>query len=188
MREQGSTTSRHPAASDLLAAIGIDRDRTAFAALFTFYAPRLAGYFRRLGADAGVAEELVQDVMLTIWQRAGSYDQTKGGASTWIFAIARNKRIDAFRRERRPTLDPNDPLLAPEDDPTPEKSAETAETRRLIGAALANLPADQRMLLHMWYYDDKSHHAIAAARNIPLGTVKARLRRALARLRLDIAE
>ncbi len=118
-----STTQQQPAVSDLLAAIGERRDRAAFADLFALYAPRLGAFFRSLGADAGKAEELVQEVMLTIWHRAEHYDPGQGSANTWIFTVARNKRIDAFRRERRPEVDPNDPMLVPDSEPSPHLQA-----------------------------------------------------------------
>ncbi len=183
-----STTQQQPAVSDLLAAIGERRDRAAFADLFALYAPRLGAFFRSMGADAGKAEELVQEVMLTIWHRAEHYDRGQGSANTWIFTVARNKRIDAFRRERRPEVDPNDPMLVPDSEPSPHQAAEAAETERLLKQAVDELPEDQKKLLRMWYYDDKSHGAIAAAQDLPLGTVKARLRRALAQLRLTLPE
>ncbi len=183
-----STTQQQPAVSDLLAAIGGRRDRAAFADLFALYAPRLGAFFRSLGADAGKAEELVQEVMLTIWHRAEHYDPGQGSANTWIFTVARNKRIDAFRRERRPEVDPNDPMLVPDSEPSPHQAIEAAETERLLKQAVDELPEDQKKLLRMWYYDDKSHGAIAAAQDLPLGTVKARLRRALAQLRLTLPE
>ncbi len=183
-----STTQQQPAVADLLAAIGERQDRAAFADLFALYAPRLGAFFRSLGADGGKAEELVQEVMLTIWHRAEHYDPGQGSANTWIFTVARNKRIDAFRRERRPEIDPNDPMLVPDSEPSPLQAVEAAETERLLKQAVDELPEDQKKLLRMWYYDDKSHGAIAAAQDLPLGTVKARLRRALAQLRLTLPE
>ena len=183
-----STTQQQLAVADLLAAIGERRDRAAFADLFALYAPRLGAFFRSLGADGGKAEELVQEVMLAIWHRAEHYDPGQGSANTWIFTVARNKRIDAFRRERRPEVDPNDPMLVPDSEPSPLQAVEAAETERLLKQAVDELPEDQKKLLRMWYYDDKSHGAIAAAQDLPLGTVKARLRRALAQLRLALPE
>ncbi len=183
-----STTQQQLAASDLLAAIAERRDRAAFADLFALYAPRLGAYFRRLGADTGEAEDLVQEAMLTIWQRAELYNRGQGSANTWIFTIARNKRIDAFRRERRPEVDPNNPMLARDGELSPHQAIDAAETERLLKQAVDDLPEDQKTLLRMWYYDDKSHRAIAAAQDLPLGTVKARLRRALAQLRLNLPD
>ncbi len=185
---QQNATQHQFAASELLAAVGGRRDRAAFADLFAFYAPRLGAYFRRLGTDAGQAEELVQEVMLAIWRRAERYDRDLGSANTWIFTIARNKRFDAFRRERRPEFDPDDPLLIEDGEPSPHQAVEAAETGRLLKQAVDDLPEDQKALLRMWYYDDKSHGAIAEAQNLPLGTVKARLRRALSQLRLTLPD
>ena len=84
-----------------MSAIADDRDREAFADLFDHFAPRVKAYMRRLGAEPAAADDLVQDVMLTVWRRAGQFDPSKAGVATWIFTIARNRRIDIIRRERR---------------------------------------------------------------------------------------
>ena len=91
-------------------AVGRVRDRKAFQDLFDHFAPRVKGYLMRLGAGNAVAEDLAQEALLTVWRKAALFDPGKASASTWIFTIARNLRIDAIRKERRPELDPNDPL------------------------------------------------------------------------------
>lgn len=174
---------------DLLVTVGRDRSRQAFATLFHHFAPRLKSYLLRLGADAGAADEIIQDVMVTVWRKAESYDPAAGAASTWVFAIARNRRIDRLRRERRPEIDPDDPALVPEEAVDPvdtalEAEQETARLHRAIGM----LPPEQAELLRLAYFEDKPHTVIAAERNIPLGTVKSRLRLALARLRKVMGE
>ena len=135
-REQssGDTSILEPnAQNELLTAVAAG-DRTAFSALFHHFAPRVKALLMQGGARAEVADEIVQDVMLTVWRKAGEYDPTRANAAAWIFTIARNRRIDLLRHERRPEIDPNDPELCPAD---PE-DAETAIQRAQIGARLSN--------------------------------------------------
>jgi RNA polymerase sigma-70 factor (ECF subfamily) len=167
----------------LLRAIATRRDRSAFAELFAFFAPRLKSFMMRGGADADTAEELAQEAMIQVWRRADSFDPTRAGASTWIYTIARNKRIDRVRRERRPAVTAEeyaDALSQPErGDDVSERSQ--AEIR--LAKSLEALPADQATVVKMAFYEDKSHAAIAAELRLPLGTVKSRIRLALSRLR-----
>lgn len=163
-------------------------DRAAFARLFGLLAPRLKGHLLRLGAEDGVAEELVQDVMLTVWRRAAEFDASRAGVTTWVYAIARNRRIDRLRREQRPELDPADPLLAPGPSDSAEAGIEIAEQEHRLRLAIERLPREQADLLIMAYFEDKAHTGIAAERNLPLGTVKSRLRLALQHLRRALAE
>lgn len=170
-------------ASDLLLAVGRSRNRAAFIALFRDYAPRVKSYLRRLGADNASAEDLVQDVMLTVWRRAETYDPAKASASTWIFTVARNRRIDVFRRQARPEFDPNDPALQPAPEVASDTRVEVKETGIRLRRAIAELPEQQAVLLRMAYFEDKSHTAMAEALELPLGTVKSRLRLAVIKLR-----
>jgi len=168
---------------DLLLAVARGRDRAAFSALFGHFAPRLKAYLRRLGTDSQAAEELVQEVMLLVWRRAETFDPIQASASTWIFTIARNKRIDALRREQRPEIDPDDPALVPNPLEPADRMLEAAQASGRLQAALKELPPEQAELLKLAYFDDKSHSLISSERGIPLGTVKSRLRLALDRLR-----
>jgi RNA polymerase sigma-70 factor (ECF subfamily) len=170
-------------AENLIAAIAASRDRRAFAELFAHFAPRIKAYLRRNGASDGEAEDLAQEAMLTVWRRAHMFDRAQGAASTWIFTIARNKRIDALRRERRPEVDPDDPALVPARPDAADTTIEAAQTGDRLRAAVAELPKEQARLLHMSFFEDKSHSTIAAEVGLPLGTVKSRVRLALARLR-----
>ena len=168
---------------ELLTAVGRDRDRTAFAALFGHFAPRLKAYLRRQGCDAGGAEELVQEVMLLVWRRAETYDPAQASAGTWVFTIARNKRIDALRREQRPEIDPDDPTLVPGPAESADDGLAARETAGRLRDALKSLPPEQADLLRLAYFEDKPHSLISAEQGIPLGTVKSRLRLAMDRLR-----
>lgn len=172
-----------PSLEDLLVAVGRERDRLAFGALFGHFAPRLKTYLRRLGCEPGAVEELVQEVMLLVWRRAETYDPIQASASTWVFTIARNKRVDSLRREQRPEIDPNDPVLVPDPDLAADQRVEAKESTDRLRAALKNLPPEQADLLRMAYFEDKPHSVISAEHGIPLGTVKSRLRLAMDRLR-----
>ncbi len=172
-----------PSLEDLLVAVGRERDRLAFGALFGHFAPRLKTYLRRLGCESGAAEELVQEVMLLVWRRAETYDPVQASASTWVFTIARNKRVDTLRREQRPEIDPQDPALVPDPAETADHKVEMRESSGRLRAALKELPPEQAELLRMAYFEDKPHSVISAEHGIPLGTVKSRLRLAMERLR-----
>jgi len=169
-------------AADLIA-VARQADRQAFARLFRHFGPRVKGYLLRLGADDAAAEDLMQEVMLTVWRRAPTYDPRIAGVSTWVFTIARNRRIDALRRAPRLPDDIDDPALRPATAPAPDAVAAAQQWEQKMAAAITALPAEQAEMLRLAYFDDRSHSDIAAALNIPLGTVKSRLRLAIARLR-----
>ena len=178
--------------AELIAAVGARRDRAAFAELFGHFAPRIKAYLVKRGAAAGEAEELAQEAMIMVWRRAASFDPAKAGASTWIFTIARNKRIDALRRERHPEYDPEDPAvavaLAPAGPEAADRAVAVAQRAERLARAIAALPAEQAELVRMAYFEDKAHGRIAEETALPLGTVKSRLRLALGHLRKAVGE
>ena len=173
---------------DLIERIARVADREAFAELFRRFAPRIKSYLKRLGCETGQAEELTQETMVMVWRRAAMFDRHRASASTWLFTIARNKRIDALRRERRPEIDPTDPALVPDPAPSAEEPLLLRQRTGRLAAALAELPREQAELIQMAYFDEHSQSAIAEARRLPLGTVKSRLRLALSRLRRSLEE
>jgi RNA polymerase sigma factor (sigma-70 family) len=159
------------------------RDRAAFGVLFDRLMPRVKAYAARLGADGATAEEVAQEVMLLVWRKADSFDPARAAVSTWVFTIARNKRIDLLRREKRPTVDPDDPALVPEQPRPADELVEQIDSEDRLRVAIRDLPREQAELLSMAFFEDRSHSAIAAATNLPLGTVKSRIRLAIERLR-----
>jgi RNA polymerase sigma-70 factor (ECF subfamily) len=169
--------------ADLVEAVARSADKNAFATLFSFYAPRVKAYLLRLGADHATADELVQEVMVTVWRKAPSFDRRQASVSTWLFTIARNRRIDVIRRERRPEFDPDDPLFVPDPEPSPDDVAVRTEQDKRLKAALKTLPSEQLTLVEAAFYGGKSHRDIADETGIPLGTVKSRLRLAFTRLK-----
>ncbi len=114
---------------DLLFAVADRRDREAFKQLFATFGPRVKGYLMRQGAGGSAAEDLMQDVMLTLWHRAAQFDRKKASLSTWIFTIARNRRIDSLRRARRPEIDPDDPALVREPEAAADRTVEASQRR-----------------------------------------------------------
>lgn len=167
----------------LIRRVADSSDRSAFAELYTYYAPRLKTYLRRLGSSEAAAEELVQEVMLQVWRKAALFDPARAAVTTWIFTIARNKRIDALRRERRPESEPEDPGPAIYDAPLAERALELAYDSERLQDALQTLPETQATVISMSFLEDKTHSMIADELDIPLGTVKSRLRLAFRRLR-----
>ena len=157
------------------------QDEAAFAALFEHFAPRIKGFLMRSGAGDTLAEEVAQEVMVTVWQKAALYDPARAGAATWIFTIARNRRIDALRKQRRP--EPDDLGWGPEPEPDQAVVMELQQETEKLAEALRQLPPKQRELIERAYYGDLSHSEIAAETGLPLGTIKSRIRLALDRLR-----
>jgi RNA polymerase sigma-70 factor (ECF subfamily) len=188
MLEPASGREDMPDWSAILAAVAADRDQAAFRLLFTHFGPRVKAYLMRTGSDASQAEDLVQEVMSSVWRRAETFDPRQSNVGTWIFTIARNKRIDAFRREKRPEIDLNDPLLVPDDQRGADEEMEQEQTARRVKSAMKTLPTEQAALLQMAFYEDKSHSVIAAECGLPLGTVKSRLRLAFAKLRQNLRD
>lgn len=176
------------AAVELIASIAGARDREAFKQLFQMFAPRLKAYARRSGAPAQVAEDLLQDVMLSVWRRAGQYDRDKAAVSTWIFTIARNRRIDMLRRDSRPDFDPEDPTLQGGPEMPADAWVESRQRAQVLRRAVETLPEEQSELLRLAYFEDKTHGAIAEELNLPLGTVKSRIRLAMGKLRTTLKD
>lgn len=174
-------------AKGLMARVKRTRDREAFTALFLLFAPRVKTYLVRQGASPLQAEELAQEALLILWREADRFDADRASVAGWIFTIARNLRIDALRRERSATAYA---LHLPEPDapPSPEADAAAADRQSRLQDAVRGLPADQLDLIRRSYFQDMTHVEIAEALELPLGTVKSRLRLALQKLRRTMGE
>ncbi|MEM9575377.1 MAG: sigma-70 family RNA polymerase sigma factor [Pseudomonadota bacterium] len=158
-----------------------EKDRAAFAELFDHFAPRVKGFLMKSGADATLAEECTQDVMATLWQKSHQFDPARASVATWIFTIARNRKIDLLRRQRRP--EPEDLPWGPEAEPDQADIVSLQQETEILGTALEALPSAQRELIDKAYFGDLTHSEIAAQTGLPLGTIKSRIRLALERLR-----
>ena len=173
---------------ELMAAVAKRHDRDAFIELFEFFAPRLKAYVMRSGADPASAEELAQEAMVSVWRKAATFDPAKAAVSTWIFAIARNRRIDQVRRENRPTVDEHDLTGEVRWQEDAFGDIQAAEEQEILARAIASLPAEQAEVIRKAFYEDKSHSAVAEELGLPLGTVKSRIRLALAQLKRSVSE
>jgi RNA polymerase sigma factor (sigma-70 family) len=178
---------KHPAArrnelDDLLIAVGAKRDGKAFAVLFDHLQPRVRAQLVRLGLAPTAAEDLTQDVMETIWRKAHLYDPRQSAAVTWVFQLARNRRIDLRRRSRECCFALEDFLAIPDPTIGSDDNVDTAQLQKCVRMALRALPHEQLTLVQLAFFDGLSHSAIAQRLNLPLGTVKSRLRLACTRL------
>lgn len=162
------------------------RDRVAFGRLFDFYAPRLKAMVLRSGISGNHAEDVVQDVLLTVWNKAAQFDPQRAGVSGWIYQIARNRQIDLARKYNRPV---------PEELKTEDRSEEDAgqvlaleqETEKLK-KALQALPPEQREMVEKAYLGELTHTDIRDVTGLPLGTIKSRIRLGLDRLRNELKD
>jgi RNA polymerase sigma-70 factor, ECF subfamily len=172
--------------SACIVAIAASRDRVQFALLFAHFAPRLKGYFMRLGVSPDIAEDLAQDALLSVWRKAEMFDPSRASASTWIFTIARNLRVDLQRRARDPRRLTDGTDSIPE--PMPSDIVLSAEREDRVRAALANLSSDQVDVIRLSFFEERPQSEIAKVLDIPLGTVKSRVRLAMSRLRLLVED
>ena len=166
---------------DHLKRIQTDRDQQAFAELFGYFAPRVKAFLMKSGAAPGMAEDCTQEVMATLWHKAHLFDPSRASVSTWIFTIARNKNIDALRKQRRP--EPEELTWGPEAEPEASDILVMQQESEQLSQAMKSLPGQQRELIEKAYFGDLSHGQIAAETGLPLGTIKSRLRLALSKLR-----
>ncbi|MFK7744304.1 MAG: sigma-70 family RNA polymerase sigma factor [Roseobacter sp.] len=167
-----------------MARIRDHKDRAAFAELFDHFAPRVKGFLMKSGADATLAEECTQDVMAALWHKSHQFDASRASVATWIFTIARNRKIDILRRQRRP--EPEELPWGPEAEPDQADVVNLQQETEKLGSALNDLPPAQRELIDKAYFGDLTHSEIAAETGLPLGTIKSRIRLALERLRREM--
>jgi len=180
-RERTEENTKRMQWVDHMARIASAQDKAAFADLFGHFAPRIKGFLIKSGADATLAEECAQEVMATVWLKAHMFDPARASVATWIFTVARNRRIDLLRREKRP--EPEDLPWGPEAEPEQSDVLALQQESEILGRALQDLPAPQRDLIQKAYFGELSHSEIAEQTGLPLGTIKSRIRLALERLR-----
>jgi RNA polymerase sigma-70 factor (ECF subfamily) len=164
----------------LIGLVALNQDRQAFALLFKHFAPRLKSFHLRAGLSDAAAEELAQETMILLWRKAARFDPACAGAATWVFTITRNLRTDHARRRIQAEVEE-----LPEADPAASAEAiyMSGERAEMMRGALAALSTEQRRVIELSFFADTPHAAIATALHLPLGTVKSRIRLALARLR-----
>ncbi len=165
----------------LVRRIHIDKDRRAFASVFRHFAPRVKAFLMKSGTSEALAEECTQEVMATLWQKAHLFDPARASVSTWIYTIARNKMIDALRKQKRP--EPEDLTWGPEEEPDQADVVMMQQESDRLVQAISDLPEKQKLLIERAYFGELSHSEIAEETGLPLGTIKSRIRLALDRLR-----
>lgn len=159
------------------------QDKAAFALFFERYARKVRGFLIRIGAKEADADELAQEVMVTVWRKAHLFDPERAKATTWLFTIARNRWIDSLRRHARPEPDPNDPMFQPDAEPDGVTRLSGQERDAQVRSAIATLSVDQREVLIAAFFKGLSQSEIAEALGVPIGTVKSRTRLAFGKLR-----
>ncbi len=168
---------------DALAKIAEKQDIDSFKKIFDYFSPRLKSFLMKSGAEEAIAEEIIQETMTIIWTKADYYDPKVASPSTWIYTIARNKKIDILRKSRKAILEDIDTAVLPPVESKADENIEHDQKFEMIARYLDDLPSDQLNLLKMNFFEEKSHGEIAEITNIPLGTVKSRIRLALEKIR-----
>ena len=163
--------------------VGESQDRLAFSNLFKFFAPRLKSFFIKLGCSDTQSEEIIQEVMISIWTKAKTYNGEKSSVSTWVYTIAKNKRIDKIRKEKKHFAIESDESLEIPIPSIQEDQVIASELSKKINSSISYLPKEQAELLKLSYFYEKTHTDIASELNIPLGTVKSRIRLALSKMK-----
>lgn len=184
--DEKTVVSYHSAAAEaaeLIVAMATRQDRAAFARLFEIYAPRIKTWMMRRGATPDAAEETAQDALVLIWQKSQLFDPGRATASAWIFTIARNLQIDKLRREARERRGAIFELAERDEAERPDDLFEAGQSEERVRAALARLSPEQTAVVQLSFFEGVAHGDIAKTLNIPLGTVKSRLRLAMQNLR-----
>jgi len=168
---------------DALKNIAERQDIQSFKKIFDYFGPRLKSFLMKSGADEAIAEEIIQETMTIIWTKADYYDSSVASPSTWIYTIARNKKIDILRKTRKAILEDIDTAILPPVESKADENIEHDQKFEMVAKYLDDLPKDQLDLLKMNFFEEKSHGEIAEITKIPLGTVKSRIRLALEKIR-----
>ena len=174
--------------SILIADVALKRDEAAFKCLYNHFAPRVKSFIMRGGMSTEIAEGVAQETLLTVWRKAKQFDSGKASASTWIYTIARNKKIDRLRKDLRPLPDHNDPVYMYNGESSPETDAANNQSAVRIREIIEGLPEDQKQVLILSFLEDEPHSVISDTLGIPLGTVKSRIRLAMERMRHALAD
>ena len=171
-----------------IVAVAESKDRKAFKQLFDYFAPRIKGFCQNNGSTADRADEVVQEAFVNVWRKASLFDPKKASAGAWIFAIARNSRIDLIRKENRPEADTTDPFFEQNEPESPLAMLETERKSKTLRNFVKCLPAEQQQVLKLAFFEEKAHSEVAEELGIPLGTVKSRIRLAFKRIRSELGE
>ena len=172
----------------LVILVARNKDKHAFHQLFDYFAPRIKSYLLNFNISDQKAEDLTQEVMIILWQKADKFDPEKAKISTWLFRVARNKYIDKVRQQKYPLVNADDhmsSMIAPE---KTDESIKEKQDKSRIEKAMAILNDEQRKVIELSFFKELSHSQIAMATNLPLGTVKSRIRMAFQALRAELGD
>jgi RNA polymerase sigma-70 factor (ECF subfamily) len=167
---------------DLVSQVAKNKDRKSFGILFDYFAPRVIGYLVNSGSKIDVAEEITQEVLSNVWQKSAQFNHKKGNVNTWIFTIARNKKIDRIRKKGDSsynTVELIDALYS-------NKSNNILEIEEKIEEIQLMLDESEKKLIKMNFFEGKTHKKISEDLEIPLGTVKSKIRNILNKMRKPI--
>ena len=172
----------------LITAVAESKDRKAFEALFLIFGPKVKGMMQGSGAGSEMAEDLMQEVMLTVWRKASLYVSGRGSVSTWIFTIARNARIDRLRRQPvQPYVDVETVSIAC-DQPDAETTVIGSQNDEKVREAMERLPEEQKTVIELAFLKYMPQSEIAAHLDLPIGTVKSRTRLAYKKLKEELED
>ena len=166
---------------NLINKIALDRDEIAFSNLFDFIAPKINAYYIQNGLSSDISEELTQEVMSIIWMKCDQYNSSKSAVTTWIYTIARNKKVDFYRKNLNIKVNEEDIREFLYKDNNIDKISEN-EAKDQVNRINQELDENQRQLIKMNFFENKSHKKIAEELEIPLGTVKSRIRHILTKM------
>ncbi|WP_232522309.1 sigma-70 family RNA polymerase sigma factor [Marinimicrobium alkaliphilum] len=188
MSDPGTDESRTPDWGKLLNQVAQTGDQRAFKQVYDYFAPRLKAYAINQGMGEQ-SEELVQEVLTSVWRNAGKYTASLASVSTWIFTIARNQRIDLLRKRNRTkaeiVIETEDLWQIPVEDTT-IRSIQAGSTAKHMNESINTLPEEQLIAVRKVYYEGKTHQEVAEELQVPLGTLKGRLRLSLKKLRVKL--
>jgi RNA polymerase sigma factor (sigma-70 family) len=171
--------------AELMHKVAEHSDRAAYTLLFEHFAPRIKAFAQSKYASEAEADELVQEVMLKVWNKAAGYKSGKAAVSTWIYTIARNSRIDMLRRQQKQMNDVcADDVWLEDENADPFAEVQLKRSQRSIHETLDSLPPDQKLIIQKTYMEGKSHTEVAKELDLPLGTVKGRVRLALKKMQI----
>ncbi len=167
--------------SNLMVKISKHRDELAFSNMFDFIAPKINAYFIQNGLKNDVSEELTQEVLSSVWAKSHLYNPSKAAVSTWIYTIARNKKVDFLRKNSNNSFNEDDVRQFLYEENSGNQN-DINEIRKQVSKIDEELDKDQRKLIKMSFFENKSHKKIAEELEIPLGTVKSRIRHILIKM------
>ena len=166
---------------DLMIKISNNRDQNAFSNLFDLLAPKINAYFIQNGFIPENAEELTQEVMSTVWTKSNMYDPSKSAVSTWIYTISRNKKVDFLRKKSISDINEED-VREYLYEANNTYNSDISDIKSQISKINRELDEKQKKIIKMNFFENKSHKIIAEELEIPLGTVKSRIRHILTKL------